>query len=133
MEIFQRRVILRDKSRNAGVGPACKSCGSFCARKRRECDKNHRLIVNTRNKSYKALKGMTKQSTSRDILGRDIDKYRKWIEYQFSPEMNWSKTEIDHVKHIASFDICNYEGLRETFNWKKTQPIIKTSSSAEKY
>ena len=31
-----------------------------------------------------------KQSSSRDILGIDIETYRKWIEYQMTPEMNWS-------------------------------------------
>ena len=53
---------------------------------KRETDVNFRLINNTRNKIYKSLKGMTKQSSSRDILGIDIDTYKKWLEFQFTPE-----------------------------------------------
>ena len=32
---------------------------------------------------------MTKQSSSRDLLGIDFDTYKKWLEFQFTPEMNW--------------------------------------------
>ena len=79
--------------------------------KGREIDINHRLIVNTRNSIYKSIKIMTKRSTSREILGIDIDTNRRWIEYQFTPEMNWSNIEIDYVKPIPSFDTSNEEGL----------------------
>ena len=40
---------------------------------------------------------MTKQSSSINILGIDIDLYRKWLEFQFTPEMNRENIEIDHV------------------------------------
>ena len=68
---------------------------------------------------------MTKHSSSRDKLGLDIDLYRKWIEYQFTPEMNWDNIEIDHVKPICMVDVTKDEELREAFNWKNTQPLLK--------
>ena len=92
---------------------------------KRETDVNFRIISNTRNRIYKSLKGMTKQSSTKDILGIDINTYRKWIEFQFTPEMNWSNIEIDHVKPICLFDISKDEELREPFNWKNTQPLLK--------
>ena len=92
---------------------------------RRETDINFRLIGNTRNRIYKSLKGMTKQSTTKEVLGRDVDLYKKWIEFQMTPEMNWSNIEIDHVKAICLFDVSKDEELREAFNWKNTQPLLK--------
>ena len=55
----------------------------------------------------------------------NIDLYRKWIEVQMTPEMNWSNIEIDHVKAICLFDLSKDEELREAFNWKNTQPLLK--------
>ena len=82
-------------------------------------------MVYTRNRSYKSLKGMTKQSSTEEILGKYIETYRKWLEFQFTPEMNWSNIEIDHVKPICMFDVSKEEELEEAFNWKNTQPLLK--------
>ena len=68
---------------------------------------------------------MTKQSSTKDILGIDIETYRKWIEYQMTPKMNWNNIEIDHVKAICLFDVSKDKELREAFNWKNTQPLLK--------
>ena len=92
---------------------------------KRETDVNFRLISNTRNRIYKSLKGMTKQSSTKEILGIDIDLYRKWLEFQFTPEMNWSNIEIDHVKPICMFDVTKDEQLKDAFSWKNTQPLLK--------
>ena len=54
---------------------------------------------------------MTKQSSAKKILGIDLDTYRKWLEFQFSPEMNWENIEIDHVKPICMFDVTKDEEL----------------------
>ena len=92
---------------------------------RYKTDIDYRLIRKTRSRIYKSLKGMTKQSSSINILGIDINLYRKWLEFQFTPEMNWDNIEIDHVKAICLFDVTKDEELREAFNWKNTQPLLK--------
>ena len=92
-------------------------------------DINYRLICKTRSRIYKTLKGMTKQSSSINILGKVIDLYRKWLELQFTPEMNWENIEIDHVKPICMFDVTKDEELKEAFNWRNTQ----TRSCSEGY
>ena len=87
-------------------------------------DVNFRLIVNTRNRIYKSLKS-TKSSSTLNIMGIDFDSYRKWIEDQFTPEMNWNNIDIDHVKPICLFDVSKFEDLKDAFSWKNTQPIPK--------
>ena len=53
------------------------------------------------------------------------DLYKKWLGFQFTPEMNWSDIEIDHVKPICMFDVSKDDELKEAFNWKNTQPLLK--------
>ena len=64
-------------------------------------------------------------SSTLNILGIDIETYRKWIEFQMTPEMNWSNIEIDQVKALCLFDVSKDEELGEAFNWKNTQPLLK--------
>ena len=68
---------------------------------------------------------MTKQSSTKEFLGLDIDLYRKWIEFQTTPEMKWSNIEIDHIKPICMFDVTKDEQLKEAFSWKNTQPLLQ--------
>ena len=68
-------------------------------------DVNFRLIRSTRRRSHHALNGKSKSSSTRDILGIDINSYRKWIEFQFTPEMTWDNIEIDQVQTICLFDV----------------------------
>ena len=42
-----------------------------------------------------------------------------------TPEMNWTNIELDHVKPVCMFDVSKDEELREAFNWKNTQPLLK--------
>ena len=59
------------------------------------------------------------------ILGIDIYTYRRWIEFQLTPDMNWKNMDIDHLKPSSSFDIANDEELKKAFSWKITQPLLK--------
>ena len=92
---------------------------------RLKTDVNFRLIRNTRRRIHHALNGNSKSSSTKEILGIDVDSYRKWIEFQFTPEMNWSNIEIDHVKPICTFGVSKDEYLKEAFSWKNTQPLLK--------
>ena len=42
-----------------------------------------------------------------------------------TPDMTWKNIQIDHVKPICLFDVTKDEELKETFNWKNTQPLLK--------
>ena len=39
--------------------------------------------------------------------------------------MTWDIIEIDHVKPIGLFDVSDDEQLKEAFNWRNTQPLLK--------
>ena len=71
------------------------------------------------------MQGKIKSSSNRDISGIDIVTYKKWIEYQMTPEMNWSNIEIDHIKAFCLFDVSKDGELREAFSWKNTQQLLK--------
>ena len=88
-------------------------------------DINFRLIKKTRNRLYHALNGKSKSSSTREILGIDIETYKKWTEIQMTPDKTWENIEIDHVKSICMFDVSKEEELREAFSWKNTQPLLK--------
>ena len=92
---------------------------------RYKTDNNFRLISKTRSRIRKALNGKLKSSSTRDSLGIDIDTYKKWIQWQFTPKMNWTNIEIDHVKAICLIDVSKNEELREAFKRKNTQPLLK--------
>ena len=89
-------------------------------RNRRQNGFNFKLICNTRRRIHHALIGKSKSSSTRKILGINIDLYRKWIESQMTPDMSWFNIEIDHVKPICMFDVSKDEELKETFSWKNT-------------
>ena len=92
---------------------------------RRKTDVNFRLICNTRRRIHHALNGKSKSISTKEILGIDIETYKKWIEWQMTPDMTWNNIEIDHVKPICLFDVTKHEELKEAFNWKNTQPLLK--------
>ena len=66
-----------------------------------------------------------KSLSTKEILGIDIDLHKKWIEFQMTPEMNWSNIETDQVKAICMFNISDDEQLKEAFNWRNTHPLKK--------
>ena len=86
---------------------------------------NFCLICKTRSRNRQVLNGKSNSISTRDILGIDIDTYRKWVQIQFTPEMNWQKFEIDYMKPICLFDISKDGELEEAFSWKNTHPLIK--------
>ena len=98
---------------------------------RYKTDFNFRLICKTRSKIRQALKGKIKSSSTIDILGIDINTYKRWIEFQMTPEMNWSNIGIDHVKPICLFNISDDEELKLAFKWKNTEPLLKEVHSQE--
>ena len=80
---------------------------------RRKTDLNFRLICNTRRRNHHALNGKSKSISTEEILGIDIDTSKKWLEFQFTTEMNWGNIEIEHVKAISLFDVSKEEELRK--------------------
>ena len=125
----------KDITKIDGFRPECINCTkqyhyknrekrNLRERKRLAIDVNCRLIKNTRRRSHGALK-KSKSSSTIAILGIDINTYKRWIEFQMTPQMNWSNIEIDHVKAICLFNVSDDEELKLAFNWKNTQSLLK--------
>ena len=88
------------------------------------------MICRARCRATQALGGKSKSCSILDILGIDIDTYRIWIEFQFTPEMNWSKIDIDHVKPICFFYVTKDHEIKEVFLFAgKKQTTSQTRSS----
>ena len=126
----------KDITKIDGYRPECINCTkqyhyknsekrNLRQRKRLAIDVNYRLIENTRRRIHHAFNRKRKPSSTLDILGIDIKTYKRWTEFQFTPEINWSNTEVDYVKPICMFDVSIDEELRESFNWKNIQPLLK--------
>ena len=94
-------------------------------RNRHNNNANAKLAQNTRTRINTALKGKSKSFHTKEILGIDIENYKKWLLFQMTPEMNFNNIHLDHVKPISSFDISNDNELLEAFNWRNTQPLLK--------
>ena len=93
--------------------------------KKRKTDVNFGLIRNTRRRFHHALNGQSESSSTLDVLVIDFETYRRWIEWQMTPEMNWSNIKIDQVKPICMLNVSKDEELKETFCWKNTQPLLE--------
>ena len=75
------------------------------------------------------MKGETDSSSKQDNSGINNETHRKWIELQMTPDMNWNILEIDLVKLICTFNISKDVELKDPFNWKNNQPLLKEIQS----
>ena len=97
----------------------------ICSNSRHETDTKFRLICKTRSRNRQTLNGKSVSISTKEILGIDIDTYRKRMRYQMTPEMNWFNIEIDHVKPIWRSDASRHAELKKAFNWENTQPLLR--------
>ena len=88
-----------------------------------------KIIHNTRVRINKALKHNYKTSSSKELLGCDLDFYRQYLENQFKEDMTWENYgelwDIDHIKPCASFDLSTDEEQKKCFHYSNTQPLYK--------
>ena len=80
----------KDITKVDGYRPDCKFCTkqyrydnrekrNIYLKNRRKMDLNFKLICNTRRRIHRALKGKTKSSSTKIILGIDIETYKKMV------------------------------------------------------
>jgi hypothetical protein len=88
-----------------------------------------RAIKSCRDRVYKALKryDATKSARTIVLLGCTIPEFIAHIERQFTAEMNWSNHgtvwEIDHIRPVATFDLCRPEHQLACFHYTNCQPL----------
>lgn len=97
-------------------------------KKRRKEDKDFKILGNLRCRLYKALNGLSKSDTTKQLLGCTIKEFKKYIESQFEDGMSWDNNtndgwHIDHVIPLSLFDLkCEYQ-QSVAFHWSNCQPM----------
>ena len=96
-------------------------------------DENYRLITILRSKIHKMLKGI--HTSYENILGCNLDFFKKWIEFRFDENMTWENLgeywELDHILPISSFDFNKDNDTNICFHWINIQPLQKTENRSK--
>lgn len=91
-------------------------------------DFKYRLIRNHRCRIWHAVKGISKEQSSKDLLGCNNQEYKEYLTKQFLPEMtieNYGTVwEVDHMKPCSSFDLTDEEERKKCFHFTNTQPMF---------
>lgn len=99
------------------------------ARKQRnEWMKNpeNRLAHNARIRVRKALKGIARSESTKEMLGCTFEELKIHLESQFQDGMSWSnygEWHVDHIEPCASFDLSKEEEKKRCFGYKNLQPL----------
>jgi transposase-like protein len=100
---------------------------------KRKTDLNFKISEIIRSKIHKILKN--EKTSYLKILGCDLDFFKKWIEFQFVNNMNWSNLgifwQIDHILPISKFD-CSKENEKQIcFHWTNLQPLTSNENRSK--
>ena len=93
----------------------------------RKTNLNFQISEILRSKIHKMIKG--KNTSYQEIIGCDIDFLKKWIEFRFDENMNWTNLgsywQIDHILPINLFNFNNDNEKIICFHWTNLQPLKK--------
>lgn len=99
----------------------------------RECRKTPQYKIR-RNQSKRIrecvrdhLKFKKKYHSTMKVIGCTPDELIKYLEDRFKEGMNWDNYGtywcIDHIKPLASFDLDDYEQVKQCFHYSNLQPL----------
>lgn len=92
-------------------------------KEKRQTDLNFRLSEVLRSKIHKLLRNQT--TSYINVIGCDIEFFKKWISFRFDENMNWSNFgtywQFDHIIPISKFDIEKDKHI--CFHWTNLQPL----------
>jgi hypothetical protein len=89
---------------------------------------NNNVQEQLRNKYRSKLRYFLKSNKEiySDIFGCYNSHFKKWIEFNFESNMNWTNYgkvwNLDHIKPCSSFDLENEQNIKLCFSWKNTIP-----------
>jgi len=96
-------------------------------KKRRDEDSSFRTMENLRKRTWDALNGNSKSTTTVDMLSCSIRDFLKHLESQFTPSMNWNNQggfwHIDHIIPCGSFDLSKPLEQKKCFNYRNMRPL----------
>lgn len=89
-------------------------------------DINFKIITNLRHRIIHAIKGNSKSSKTKELLGCTIDQLKEHLQSKFTEGMTWKnygKWHVDHIRPCASFDLSTPEQQKECFHYSNLQPL----------
>jgi len=89
-------------------------------------DEKYQLTTILRSRLHKAL-SRNKNDTTINYIGCDVVFLKKWLEFRFDENMNWTNLgsywHIDHILPINRFDFTNERHKYICFHWTNLQPL----------
>ena len=107
-------------------------------RNKKKTDIQYRLLSNHRLFIYKCVTKykMDKTKKSIEYLGIGTKTLKKWLEFQFEPDMTWENYgdlwTIDHILPLSLFDLTDKKQQQIAFNWTNLQPLKDNFSKSNK-
>ena len=102
-------------------------------KQKRLTDKNFQISEILRSKIHKMIKGLP--TSYQQILGCDMEFFKKWIEFRFDKTMNWDNLgtywQIDHILPINGFDLSDEPNKFICFHWTNLQPLTKFENQSK--
>jgi hypothetical protein len=99
-------------------------------------DMIYRLKQNQKSYIHQHLKknNMVKDNNTEKYLGCNINQFKRWLDYQFTNNMNWinKSWQIEHIIPLSLFNLNNENERKIAFNWTNMQPLLK-KDNLEKY
>jgi hypothetical protein len=97
-------------------------------RERLQSDPGYRLIRNYRRRVHHALKGQSKNTSTRKLVGCSLQDWWEWLQQGFSPEMTHDNCgqiwQVDHIMPLSSFDLSKHSEITASFHYTNTQPLL---------
>jgi len=95
-------------------------------RKKKEIDPSFRMGLILRRRLAGFINGNDNKS-NRKLFGCNHTFFIKWMEFQFSEEMNFDNRgdcwHMDHVDPCNTFDLTDEEEQKLCFHWSNTRPL----------
>ena len=102
-------------------------------KERRKTDSDFRLTEILRSKIHKMIRG--DKTSYQEWIGLPPDVFRRWLEFQFTPEMNWdnlgSYWHVDHILPLNGFDFSLEDHKYVGFGWTNLQPLHKFENQSK--
>ncbi len=119
----------------------CLTCyPSFLTEQKTEwCRNQHNTNMNYRIKKSLAARlrcVLTKNTSTMNYIGCNIQYFREWLEYNFTEYMNWDNYgtywSIDHIIPVCKYDLTNEDEKLKCWNWSNMMPVTINYNSSKK-
>lgn len=119
----------------------CLSCyPSFLTEQKTEwCRKAHNTNMNYRIKKSLAARlrcVLTKNTSTMNYIGCNIQYFREWLEYNFTEDMNWDNYgtywSIDHIIPVCKYNLTVEDDKLKCWHWSNMMPVTINYNSAKK-